>query len=608
MFLFVEGPLNIYSCLRKRAILARLPHSSPELTVDGCLSPEKIVKADPPIKEVLNVGATWTWVPRHVFQKYPGLAEIAQSAGNYLNNASKAEHDGQLILKIGTKIAVDMPFNEIKEMLLKNRSKNMESLPGMYHFLRKFGGGKAMQLAKRTSVFIRGEANTSRRVAPEFWDALGADFRGVNQMIGLRHGALCTLYTDPNPKLVSVADIKGLQSKDRASAAADAETAIDAIDYAINNSPDCARNPVLIAEFMKFQSTVFSWLVGKRSAAMVTRITSEFEMEFDKLGLGHLQWHFINSVSGRCKLPSTMKDFAEFKLDLKPAAADGQAKAASAVRESNADMTAGIMADLGWHLKDVAEQKSDKGRSFELTEFANGFVKVTSVTGGKTKRVPLQEFQDKSWKSVKGVATASVPVGTQRPSDTDEYQLNLVRSLAFFAVRDASTKQEGIDLVKVNMKPSKSVEALDNIPKGKLQLAPETFKLTFTEKAKCSVGCEAYSNSSLFLGSVSVNSKQYNMFAAGVPSAMPSDKSDGMQAPFWSLDTVAKESEANVVLSHNTANQQIKTSKLDAWLGSECTTSDCMKVPMLVSSKAINAGDKLKLFVPSKRQKTGPSK
>ena len=81
----------IHSCLRKRAIIARLLHKSTELCIDGLLSPEKIIKADPPIKEVLNVGATYTWVPREVFKKYPGLAEIAQASGNYLQNASKAE-------------------------------------------------------------------------------------------------------------------------------------------------------------------------------------------------------------------------------------------------------------------------------------------------------------------------------------------------------------------------------------------------------------------------------------------------------------------------------------------------------------------------------------
>ena len=93
------------------------------------------------------------------------------------------------------------------------------------------------------------------------------------------------------------------------------------------------------------------------------------------------------------------------------------------------------------------------------------------------------------------------------------------------------------------------------------------------------------------------------MFAAGMQSSQPKDKHPGMQAPFWAVETTSNESEANCVLSQNLQNCKIAASKVDAWMQSKCTTSDFMKVPTIVSSKALNKGDKLKLFVPSKRQK-----
>ena len=93
----------VYSCL-VRAILAKLPHDDKHLTIDGRLSPEKVIKKDPVMKEILNVGATYTFVPRRIFLQYPGLDEIAQMSGNYIQNASKAEHDGQMLLKIAGKL------------------------------------------------------------------------------------------------------------------------------------------------------------------------------------------------------------------------------------------------------------------------------------------------------------------------------------------------------------------------------------------------------------------------------------------------------------------------------------------------------------------------
>ena len=65
-----------------RAINARLPHDDTNLTVDGLLNVDKICDADPPIREVLSVGASWIWVPRPVFKHYVGLDAIAQSSGN----------------------------------------------------------------------------------------------------------------------------------------------------------------------------------------------------------------------------------------------------------------------------------------------------------------------------------------------------------------------------------------------------------------------------------------------------------------------------------------------------------------------------------------------
>lgn len=88
------------------------------------------------MKEVLSFGATWTWVPRTIFAKYPW---DWQSAENYLQNASKADHDGQMLFEIARLVSDNKPFAEIKAAIMKNRSKNIDSLPGMCNFLRKFG-------------------------------------------------------------------------------------------------------------------------------------------------------------------------------------------------------------------------------------------------------------------------------------------------------------------------------------------------------------------------------------------------------------------------------------------------------------------------------------
>ena len=55
--IWVQFGLRIYSCL-VRAILAKVPHDNTHLTIDGRLSPEKVIKKDPVMREILNVGAS----------------------------------------------------------------------------------------------------------------------------------------------------------------------------------------------------------------------------------------------------------------------------------------------------------------------------------------------------------------------------------------------------------------------------------------------------------------------------------------------------------------------------------------------------------------------
>ena len=65
-----------------------------------------------------------------------------------------------------------MDYDAIKKSTVENRPDNAEAIPWMYHFLRKFVGGKGMKLAKQILYFMRGEFNTARNLAAELWDTL----------------------------------------------------------------------------------------------------------------------------------------------------------------------------------------------------------------------------------------------------------------------------------------------------------------------------------------------------------------------------------------------------------------------------------------------------
>jgi len=588
------------------------------LTVDGKLNAEKICEADPPLREVLNVGASWIWIPRPVFNHYAGLDAVAQASGNYLQNASKSEHDGQLIFKVIRQLEDNKPFDAIKEHVMKTRAKNLESLPGMFHFLRKYGSlnGKDMDIAKDTASYIRGESNSSRHIDADMWNRLSADIKGMQQHIRLRHGALAILYADGNPSALTPNDIKNLGIKENQEKASKLESAIEEMNDSVRAVH--ANDGEVLAELVRFSAACYALLMNKPKVDVISKIVDTYNIEFDKLQLGHLQWYLLEKVSAIKKCKNTDTVFADFALKVRNK--EVATNDASGLRNNSADNTATILEDLGWKIGDHVQYKKDPAL-YKITKFANGTVHLiaTAVEKGKLaekREAPAHEFQSRVWKPSKEVETVVLDAGVQKPHQTDEYTLNLVRSMGFFALHEAKAAQTSDDKCVIHLKPKKRVEVTENIAKGGLSIAPTSFRIDVTRVSKCAEGCESFANgSSLFLGAVSVNDNDYNVFAAGVTSSVPKDKSpgqapssgtidksQGMQAAFWAIEVVHKESEANCALTPSVA--KIKPDKITSWMGGDCNTADVFKVPMIVSTKNLKKGDSLKVFVPNKKRKT----
>lgn len=551
------------------------------------------------------MGASWIWIPRPVFNHYAGLDAVAQASGNYLQNASKSEHDGQLIFKIIRQLEDDKPFDEIKEHVMKTRAKNLESLPGMFHFLRKYGSlnGKDMDIAKDTAGYIRGESNSSRHIDADTWNRLSADIKGMKQHIRLRHGALAILYADGNPSALTPNDIKNLGSKENQEKAIKFESAIEEMNDSVRAVH--ANDGEVLSELVRFSAACFALLVNKLKVDVISKIVDKYNIESDKLQLGHLQWYLLEKVSAIKKCKNTDTVFADFALKVrtKEVATDD---ASGGLRNNSIDNTATILEDLGWKVDQQVQYKKEPAL-YKITKFADGIVHLTATAVGKDnqqekREAPAHEFQTRVWKLSKEVETQVLDAGVQKPHQTDEYTMNLVRSMGFFALHEAKAAQTSDDKCVIQLKPRKRVEVTENIAKGGLSIAPASFRIDVTKVSKCAEGCESFAGNSLFLGAVSVNDHDYNVFAAGVTSSAPKDKSQGMQAPFWAIDVVHKESDANCALTPPVA--KIKSDKINSWLGGGCSTADVIKVPMIVSTKSLKKGDVLKVFVPNKKRKT----
>ena len=362
----------------------------------------------------------------------------------------------------------------------------------------------------------------------------------------------------------------------------------------------------------------------KKNATCIKQFLKTFDVELENLTLNNLQWYFAHQISNETNLQLGTAGFSEFALKLRPDKSAGdQAACNPQVRSVNADNTQHILRDAGWKINDVASHKDRPKEQWTITKFAAGLVHLEltpdlldadaaaapdkKTAGGKQsessrkRTAPMVEFQAKLWKKQKVTDTSVVPHDAPTLEETSDYQLNLIKACAVLAVNDTIGKSEGTEKLQLRLKP-KCVVASDSIAKGKLHLVPTSLSISIQEKAKCRVGCETYTNGSLFLGSFQLSGKQYYMFAGGAQSSVPKGNHDGLSAPFWAMETTNKESEANCALSVDLQSLKINVPKIDSWMQGSCTTDAIMKVPTIVSTKALAKGDELTVLVQSKKK------
>jgi hypothetical protein len=211
-----------------RAVLAACEHEDAGMTLDGKLNLAKIREHDPDFGDAVENGVVWQVLPAWLLDQFPGMSEMIQAAGNASGQVAKAEHELQVLRKInnaftllsGPDGSARVDFSDVKLRVMRSKPPCAASLPGMYSFSLRHGGGKEAALTKDTELFVRAKAGSARTVSPDFWDALAMDAKGQEQASRFRHGVLKLVYTCPinvvknECKLITTADVKKLLTKD----------------------------------------------------------------------------------------------------------------------------------------------------------------------------------------------------------------------------------------------------------------------------------------------------------------------------------------------------------------------------------------------------------
>lgn len=191
-----------------------LPHSSPKLTTNGRLSMELLERNDGAYFQAVKDGCSWEVVSGLVAREFPGFAALAQSAANAAQQVARPETELQLAIKMaglfnawqGSDV---IPFDKVGPQMYKTKPPAAETIPPIYQFLLKCGGGKSSHLMAQTEQWIRSNGASGRSLGESMWQQLATELRDKNQeqLVLWRHAMLKALFS-LSPKPFTSGDVK----------------------------------------------------------------------------------------------------------------------------------------------------------------------------------------------------------------------------------------------------------------------------------------------------------------------------------------------------------------------------------------------------------------
>lgn len=591
-----------------KAVEARGPHWDTSLTMDGRLCLARVEEKSPTFAEAIRNGAEYTIVPSWVLKQIPGLDNAIQAAGNTGQNIAKAVNDPQMLQRVAIMVQAEQSFEQVKEEFKKTRPKNLEALPHMFNFIRKFPD---TTLINGTITYIK-SVDVKRKVSATTYDALQTDYKGANQAPRVRYGILAALYTDEKQDFVNGSVIKGLGGDKKITTTLEADAALVSFYDKIKKHPDLKDDTKAHLAWHALCADVAGYLCDKNTSAVAKHLL-ELKKPLDyALNIKHLQQICVQRIFTDSGILLT-EEFSEYELTPSAVAKTLVVQKTIGARSSD-DITSQMMSELGFALGDVVSvAKREKGvepQLFNISKMENGTIHLSDAKDDKINESrDLAEFQQKKWRNVPKAADTGV-----LHSYEEKYcqhwstanMMSMVKSSVVIAIHSAWNDETLVDGdVQMSLTP-KAVYAMAKYNVGALVMSPNTQSVSIKEIRENEKTPMYVPTNGVFLGTTTIDDKVHAVVGGSVPPFVKKQDSKNMRntllIPYWMLEVTDKEDEANMKLSIDLSKHAIDAN------------DPSIKVPVIKNSKALKAGDKLVVYVPApanlnskpalKRQKT----
>lgn len=557
-----------------RAIKCGICHASQDMCIDGHLDAQKVQKHDPEFGAAVMDGVQWLVIPGWLLQQHPSLATFLQSAGNAPGQVSKPEHEMQMLRKIHNccmELRTNspqgrVPFEQVKARVLKSKPPCSASLPGMFSFVVRHGGGGGAVLLMETESFVRSHSESMVSLSPQLWEALAADIKAHNQVSLFRHAVLKALYMLDGGRFLHIADVKKLGAKENVSKVIVADGLTQEVREIARTNNIQHEIFVDVMGTMDIEMVLFTF--GKRHK-MVQSFSS-------MASVAHNAIMALNHKAG-VQIESPWKDAAQNKAQ---GSDTPQLPTADPImRDFNADCKMvnpdQPLHDAGMQVGVSVIRKQDK--LLGTISFLGEPSKVMTQAG-EAIEVPISKLLH-DWK----------PIQTQPPKNDEEelctpelqrcvadkaqsFQIIVHKQKIFQEIHQLSVKYPiNAEKLKVMIKP-REVYVTRACKKNELVLVPITLKVDHKKVNDDEGGAP--------LAAIDVGVREDIRFFLSSSNQPPNSKKHaiGFVAPFWWISTS---------VTYDDCNMELHCFK------------DC-SVPVARNTSALRPGDRLVIYRPAK--------
>ena len=249
------------------------------------LSPEGLKAHDAGFYNAVCNGLEWTVIGSLAVRTWPNLTQLLCEASNTNGQLQRQESELQLaqrIFNVIESMGPSVDYKEVKGRILRSKPLCASSVPHLFKFLLKFGGGNGCSLFFESCDFLKCSKTSQRILGHDFWELLSQDCKTPGVLLPLtRHAILRVALAHPNPRHITVSDVRKILSQGMLQKVTEAEQLMGEVRGLLPWHPGHPK--CYLIQILMWEMVAVEVLLEKKEVKYLKSIQSALQEQIDSI-------------------------------------------------------------------------------------------------------------------------------------------------------------------------------------------------------------------------------------------------------------------------------------------------------------------------------------